>query len=109
MSTYIKLEIAETSRDCPGDEDSYYVYDIIEKFNTMDELKDYLIDRYDRIPNGRRKVYQDLPDGSYHETGFLHSYWNPPGCRGDKSVFMTDWIMVSDVTETPRLLHADRT
>lgn len=101
---YLKLEIAETERPHPG-ADGYRGYEFTECFKDMDDLKEFLIDRYGKIPNGRNKVYVDKTDGSIQEVGFTHSYWRDHEYSGEKSTFVTDWVSIMDVTETPRLLH----
>lgn len=100
MSTHIKLEINTIERNAPGGE-PYRGQDITETFDTDDDLREYIIDRYGRVPRGHNKVYVDQPDGSVLEIGIVHTYWAAPEYSGDNSVYRTDWIMITDVVETP--------
>lgn len=101
---YIRLEITETGRTSLN-APSYHRYEFTERFHDMDALKEFLIDRYGKIPGGRNKIYVDKTDGSIQEVGFTHSYWRDPVCQGEKIEYQTDWISITDVIETPRLLH----
>ena len=103
-TTHIKLDITETERANPNAQ-AYHRYAFTETFKDMNGLKEYLIDRYGKIPGGRRKIYIDKSDGSTHEIGFIHSFWRDPEYRGGKSAYQTDWLSIVDVTETPRLIH----
>lgn len=100
IHTYIKVSIGETSRTSPNAERAY-IGRVEEAFKTIEEVKEFLISRYDRIPKGRKKIYIDTPDGA-EEIGFLHSFWahNP----GEPAEYRTDWIEISDVQETTRRL-----
>ena len=98
---YIRLDITETERSSPNT-DSYYRYKFDERFHNVEELKEYLIDKYGAVPGGRRKIYMDDTDGNSHVVGFLHSYWRDSAYPGDNMRFQTDWISITDVTETAR-------
>lgn len=98
--TYIKVSIGETSRTSPNAEPAY-IGRIEEAFKTIDEVKEFLIERYNRIPKGRKKIYIDTKNGA-EEIGFLHSFWTRE--PGEASIYRTDWIEISDVQETTRRL-----
>ena len=101
---YIKLEITETARENLNAEPCRCGDGITELFKDMDGLREFLIDRYGRVPNGRNKIYQDTSDGA-EEIGFTYSFWTETDWYNKNSQYQTDWISIVDVTETPRLLH----
>ena len=102
--SHVKIEITETARNTPAGESHRFSDMITETFKDMDGIRDYLMDRYGRIPGGRNKIYVDTNDG-VKEVGFLYSYWNKDCSHNSKSWFQTDWVSISEVTETPRLLR----
>lgn len=100
IRTYIKVSIGETSRTTPNAEPTY-TGRTKEAFKTIEEVKEFLIERYNRIPKGRKKIYIDTKNGA-EEVGFQHSFWTRE--PGEASVYRTDWIEISDVQETTRRL-----
>lgn len=100
IHTYIKVSIGETTRTTPNAEPVYNQRHI-STFATIEEVKDFLVERYGRIPGGRKKIYIDTPGGA-EEVGFVHSFWTRE--PGEPSEYRTDWIEISDIQETPRLL-----
>lgn len=64
---------------------------IVEYFKTIPELKQYLIDRYGKIPNQRKKIYQ-ANNGKIDVIGFLYSYWNQDISHMSRKWYQTDWI-----------------
>ena len=96
ISTYIKVEIDETARN-RTDEDPIRVYTLKEEFRNIEEVKEFMIDRYGRVPGGRRKVYRDTPAGAI-VVGFLHTFWNRDTPRS-KAWLQTDWISITSVKE----------
>lgn len=81
------LDICETSRfnlKVPAESFNR----IIERFESKEELKNYLIDRYGKIPKGKNKVY--VENGKI--VGFLHSYWNQDVSHNSHKWYQTDWI-----------------
>lgn len=103
---YLKIEITETARDNLNDEPHRYSDRITEVFKSMDELKDFLVDRYGRGTRGRNKIYRDTKTGESQEIGFLYSFWNKDYSHNSKSWYQTDWIEIMDISETPRLMRA---
>ena len=65
---------------------------IVEYFKTKEALKNYLIERYGKMPNGKKKVYIDTKKGKVIPIGFLHSYWNQDVSHNSKLWYQTDWI-----------------
>lgn len=91
MKKEFVLLIDETGRDCLKGQVSCF-NQIKETFKTKEELKNYLIDRYGKIPGGRHKIYQDKKDGSVECVGFLHSFWNRDVSNNSSKWYQTDWI-----------------
>ena len=100
-----QLQITETGSNCPKGhlENASIFNDILENFNTVDEAKEYLIDRYGKMPNGKKKIYIDTDNG-VEAVGFLHSFWNKDWSHNTKNWFQTDWISLHSVTKQPILL-----
>ena len=101
---YYKLQIDETGRNSLKEQVSFFNI-IIEKFKELPEVKNYLAERYGKIPKGRNKIYQDTKQGESLEIGFTHSFWNQDVSHNSKSWFQTDWVSISEVTEKPVLLN----
>lgn len=99
---YYKVHITETSRG-KLTEDPTRFNDIIEKFKTLDEVRDYLKERYGKIPTRKQgnTIYRD-PD---KPVGFLRSYWNSDISHNSKAWYQTDWVEVTSVVETPILVN----
>jgi hypothetical protein len=97
-----KLSIVETAKGFLNDESQTF-NEIIEYFESIDLVKEYLIDRYGKMPKGRNKVYKDNSKNSSKPfvAGFLHSFWSSDISHNSPKWYQTDWICVSEVTETP--------
>lgn len=63
-------------------------------FDDLDEVKRFLISRYDYLPQGRNKIYYENINGEDEEIGFTHSFWNRDISHNTKSWFQTDWIYI---------------
>ena len=103
---YYKVHISETARNNPKlevDENRRF-NDIVEKFKTLDEVKEFITDHYGKIPKRKdgNTIYRD-PNGK--PVGFLHSFWNKDISHNSESWWQTDWIEVTSVTETPVLIN----
>jgi hypothetical protein len=101
----IKIKINETARFFLKGE-----LQIFNKFtiscNNEKEVIEYLINRYGKLPKGKRKIYIDIIENNYDiketkEIGFLHSFWNDDLSHNSKKWFQTDWITFDEVTEKP--------
>ena len=101
---YYKLQINETGRNSLKEQASFF-NTIIEKFGGLPEVKNYLEERYGKLPKGKNKVYQDTKQGETLEIGFTHSFWNQDISHNSKSWFQTDWISIFEVNEKPILLN----
>ena len=101
---YYKLQIDETGRNSLKEQSSFF-NTIIEKFSEISEVKDYLAERYGKIPKGRNKIYQDTKQGETLKVGFLHSFWNQDISHNSKSWFQTDRVSIFEVNEKPVLLN----
>jgi len=102
IAAYIKVVIDETTRDNTNDE-ALRRMTIREDFRTIEEVKDFMTERYGRVPGGRRKIYQDTPTGAI-AVGFLYTFWNRDMSHNSKAWLQTDWITITDVQEYPRAM-----
>ena len=101
--TSIEVHITETARDSL--KDSPHTFNIVnESFSSIEDVKEFLADRYGHMPSGRNKVYVDTKDGAAQEIGFTYSFWTNDMSHNSKSWFQTDWVTIMDVVKTPRLL-----
>jgi len=98
-----QLIISETGRNSLKEEASLFNV-INESFKTMFDIKEYLIDRYGKIPKGKNKIYIDNKKGKAQEIGFLHSFWNSDISHDSKAWFQTDWIEVRETASKPILI-----
>jgi len=95
--SYIKVSIVETGRNSL--KDSPHIFNTESKnFKALEEAKEYIRERYGKIPKGRNKTYIDTTDGQVKEVGFTYSYWNTDYTT---RWFQTDWIEITEVTEKP--------
>ena len=97
-----QIEIAETVRNSLRDE-ATLTHIETRDFDTLEEVKSYLADRYGRVPGGRNKIYRDIA-GKPEETGFIHSFWDQDISHSSKSCYRTDWIEITEITTKPVLL-----
>jgi nicotinamide riboside kinase len=66
------------------------------------EAREFLIDRYGKLPGGRNKIYVDDKDGNTKVLGFTYSFWNNDISHVPVvSWYQTDWITAVYVVETP--------
>lgn len=100
METYIWLRITQTICARPGMKMTNI--GVIEcKFDDKEQLNEYLIDRYGRIPHGKNKIYVDpiIKTEPPILVGFTHSYWvTDEFSRKAKKYFQTDWIECTEET-----------
>lgn len=98
---YLKLLITEVGRDTLKAEPHIF-NKFSQIFSHTDEVKEFIIDRYGKIPKG--KVYVDQKDGSPKQIGYHYSFWNKDISHDSKSWYQTDWIEITSVEETPILI-----
>ena len=101
MKSYHKITITETGRDTLKDEPKIF-NEFSLTFGSLDEIKEYIIDKYGKIP--KSKVYVDDKNGISRQVGYHYSFWNKDVSHGSKSWYQTDWIEITEVTEVPVLL-----
>ena len=70
---------------------------IVEEFETIERVREFLKERYGKIPNGKRKIYIDDENGKRKVIGFLHSFWNKDYSHVGESWFQTDWIQFKEI------------
>ena len=87
----IKLIISETGRENLKVEPNLFNV-IKESCKTKEQLKDYLIERYGKIPPSKKKMYMDIPNKETIVIGFIYSFWNQDISHASKKWFQTDWI-----------------
>ena len=96
----LQIIISETGRNSLKDNPSLFNTET-ETVNTIEEVKEFLSDRYGKMPNGRKKIYRDKKDGSVQTVGFLHSFWNKDCSHNTKHWYQTDWIEIIEVEHKP--------
>lgn len=101
--TYYVIEITVTEKPSPASDKEFCVVDNIkEAFSSLDEVTDYLRDRYGSFDVSRRvKVYVDEPDGGAKRVGFIRTHWVTVYDRGySYKVWRSEWINVTKHVET---------
>ena len=94
----IEVQIAETARRFLSDET--HVFNFLKKeFFDLDEVREFLINRYGHLPQGRHKIFW-----GNEETGFAYSFWNRDISHNSKPWFQTDHIVLSRLTREPVIL-----
>lgn len=96
----IKLNIEENARRSLGGISRRFG-GFSDDFADIAHVKEYLIQRYGRMPGMRNKVYIDTYEGR-QEVGFTHSYWRS---NIVSRWFQTDWVMVTDADLSPVLIR----
>lgn len=95
---YFELEIDETGRNTLKDKPSRF--NTIEKtFPTLEKVKEYLVNRYGKMPQGKSKIY--VGDKTPIVVGFSHSFWSSDVSHNSKSWYQTDWICISKIKAEP--------
>ena len=87
---HYKIVIDETARNRPSD-GTHTFNRIVETFKTILDIKNFLTDRYGKVPTGRKKVYVDR-DGVAVPIGYTHSFWSQDWSHNSKKWYQTDWI-----------------
>lgn len=104
---YYKLNITCTGK--PRRNSKYEEYQTFDRFQksckTIAEIKEVFIERYGEMPSTKKKVYQELKDGTSQEIGFTHSFENADYSHAPiEKWYQTDWIEITKVTEEYVLL-----
>ena len=105
MNRYYKITIVETGRQDLKRDTPQIFNEIEDNFKTLDKLKEFLINRYGKMPKGKNKIYRDVK-GKSVVYGFLHSFWNWDCSHNSKKWYQTDWISITEVIETPVLINS---
>jgi len=96
----IEVTIESTGRNSLKEE--AILFDVTrETFPGIEEAREYLINRYGRLPNGNNKIYVDDGEGNARIIGFLHSFWPRDISHGSKPWFQTDWITIFEYEKKP--------
>lgn len=96
----IKITIKSVGRNSlKGEGDLFVVFR--ETVADVKEAREFLTERYGKMPGGRNKVYIDDKNGNTKMIGFTHSFWNKDWSHDGKSWYQTDWIETVRVVETP--------
>ena len=104
---YYEVRIDETARSSPKSRDSEIFNQEKVTFETKSEAKNYLLERYGKIPN-RNKIYIDnVKSGKSEEVGFAHSFWNRDISHNSKNWFQTDWVSVKEVEKMEKPVRFD--
>lgn len=106
---YYELKIIHTGRSAPQvDLEEDRMFDkTIETFESLDELTDYIEQRYgknllEKKPD--RKIFINTDSETVVPIGRLYSFWNKDISHNSKSWWQTDWIEVAKVGETREFL-----
>jgi len=95
-----EIHITETARNSLKEE-AYSFNEFRKEFHNIESAKSALVDRYGKLPKGRRKVYVDKLSDKAQEVGFLYSFWNRDVSHNSKAWYQTDWISIYEVTRKP--------
>ena len=102
---YYEVRVTETGRGSLKEEATIF-HQFTKACATLDDIKDYLTEQYGKLPGMRNKIYVDDKDGSTHEIGFTHSFWNSDISHNSKAWYQTDWVEIVSLNEMPVLLTA---
>jgi hypothetical protein len=92
----IKMHITETGRNNLKEEPQ--TFNIENKFfNSSDEIKEHLVERYGKLPKMKNKVFVDTKSGETICVGFIHSFWNQGCSHNSPRWYQTDWITFEEV------------
>ena len=101
---HFKLKIEQVTRTRPQDEAWGTWERENRKFSNIDDLREYIIDVYGKIPFLKgNEVYRDTKEGVEH-IGYHYSFWEYSCDRSlppDHKYFATDWITIYEVKEVP--------
>src|ERR1035441_5360939 len=98
-----KIQIDETGRNSLKGEVTAFNF-IVEYKKNLKEIKQYLIDRYGKMPNMKHKIHYEFKDKSKPDEkniGFTHSFWNQDISHMTPKWYQTDWITVFETHSKP--------
>jgi len=95
---YFEVVIVKTARNHLRQE--LYTFDSERvRFKSIAEVKEFLKDKYGRIPHRKNKIYVDNEEGNPQEVGFTYSFWDRDISHNSKAWYQTDWITIEKVEE----------
>ena len=100
---YYKVVIHETGRNNLKEEPQTFNVET-KTTKTLEEIKEFLVDRYGKIPK-RRMNNTIFVDPDAQPIGFLHSFWNRDISHNSHKWYQTDWVAVVKVNEEPVLVN----
>ena len=97
-----ELIITQTGRQNLKQKRSELIDEIVKEFNTIEEVKAFLIEHYGKMPQGRSKIYKEKKDGTPDvQVGFSHSFWTYDISHNSSKWYQTDWIEIAKLTREP--------
>lgn len=102
---YFKIKINETVKD-PSTKEVHSINQFSEAVGTIEDVEEYLVDRYGHLPGGVNKIFRDRENGKADVVGFTHS-WVMGSLNSYYSTTyrQTDWVEITEVTENVVLIH----
>jgi hypothetical protein len=96
---FLEVKIVETGRGALREEPQTFNQEI-KRLPDRAAVRQFLIDRYGKMPGKKSKIYQDTKTGAT-PVGFLHSFWNRDISHGGPSWYQTDRITVQELSAVP--------
>ena len=103
--SYYKINISHTGKLSGSKEEFMGQYEEIETFKTIEEVRDYIEERY--IHNSRDLVYVDSKDGDAIKVGYVYKGICDESDYGQyppRKIVFNDWVEVTKVTESKVLV-----
>jgi len=97
---YYRIEIVETGRSTLKSSSEEF-NTIVETKNSITDVKEYLKERYNKIPKRKisNTIYKIDLKQSAIPIGFTYSFWNKDISHNTKSWYQTDWITIIKIKE----------
>ena len=86
-----RMEIVETGRGSLKEKASRF-NEIEKEFESIADMRKFLVDNYGKMPGMKNGVYVDTKEGESIKVGFTYSFWNQDISHMSKKWFQTDWI-----------------
>ena len=94
---YYKIKISETAKPMGNNQTSYNIFNTAkEYFNTLDEVKKYLENKYNTCK--RTPIYRDNENGDALKVGKIYCYTTN---SNGEYYFEQDWTEVWEIEKTP--------